>query len=119
MVNTQVYREITTRMPLGHRQKGMRLTSRDKIFILWCRFQELSVLAIAERLPAARSTIRSYLTVVRRNPRIALEPGLFQRLSKNRLRCAFCRDIRASEPAIGRHVLAHFLPYEVARDAKL
>ena len=118
-MKTQVYREMTAGMPLGHRQKGVRLTSRDKIFILWCRYQELSMRTISQRLPAASSTVNAYLTSVRRSPRIALELPLYQRLSKNRLRCGFCRAIRANEPAIGRHVLAHFLPYEVARDTNL
>ena len=115
----QVYREMTAGTPLGHRKKGMRLTSRDKMFVLWGRYQELSMLAISERLPAARSTVQSYVTRVRRSPRIALELPLYKSLSRNRLRCGFCGDIRANEPAIGRHVLAHFLPFEVARDTNL
>ena len=119
MTKTQVHREMAAGAPLGNRPKGMRLTSRDKVFILWCRYEELSMRAIAERLPAARSTVNASLTRVRRNPRIALELGLSQRLSKNRFKCRFCGAIRRTEPAIGRHVLAHFLPYEVARDTNL
>ena len=119
MTKTQIYREITARMPLGHRQKGVRLTSRDKIFILWCRSEGLAMSTISERLPAARSTVNAYLTRVRRSPRIALERGIYQRLNQNQFKCAFCGEIRANEPAIGRHVLAHFLPYEVARDTNL
>lgn len=119
MAKALVYEEITAGAPIGHRPKGMRLTSRDKVFILWSRYEELSMRAIAERLPAARSTVNAYLTRVRRSPRIALELPLYERLSPRRLRCGFCRDIRASEPAIGCHVLAHFLPYGVARDTNL
>ena len=119
MAKTLVYEQITAGAPIGHRPKGMRLTIRDKVFILWGRYEELSMRAIAERLPAARGTVNAYLTRVRRSPRIALELPLYQRLSEHRFRCGFCRDIRASEPAIGRHVLAHFLPYEVARDTNL
>ena len=78
-MKTQVYKEMTAGMPLGHRQKGVRLTSRDKIFILWCRYQELSMRTISERLPAASSTVNAYLTSVRRSPRIALELPLYQR----------------------------------------
>ena len=119
MAKTLVYEQITAGAPIGHRPKGRRLTIRDKVFILWGRYEELSMRAIAERLPAARSTVNAYLTRVRRSPRIALELPLYQRLSQHRFRCGFCRDIRTSEPAIGRHVLAHFLPYEVARDTNL
>ena len=119
MAKLQIYREITARMPLGHHEKGACLTSRDKIFILWCTYQELSMRAISERLPGARSTVSIYLGRVRRSPRMALELPLYQRLSRNRFKCGFCGDIRANEPAIGRHVLAHFLPYEVARDTNL
>ena len=119
MMKTQFYREMTAGIPLGHRQKGRRLTSHDKAFILWGRFQELSMFTISELLPAAQATVNAYLARVRRSPRIALELRLYQRLSRNRLKCGFCGDIRANEPAIGRHVLAHFLPYEVARDTNL
>ena len=119
MAQTLVYEEITAGAPIGHRPKGMRLTSRDKVFILWGRFEELSMRAIAERLPAARSTVNAYLTRVRRSPRVALELRLFQRLSRNRFKCGFCGAIRTNEEAIGRHVLSHFLPYEVARDTNL
>ena len=119
MAKRLVYEEITAGAPIGHRPKGMRLTIRDKVFILWCRYEELSMRTISGLLPAARSTVNAYLTRVRRSPRMALELPLSQRLSKNRLRCGFCRAIRANEPAIGRHVLAHFLPYEVARDTNL
>lgn len=119
MMKRQVYREITAGTPLGHRQMGLRLTSHDKTFILWGRYEGLSMRTISELLPAAHSTVNAYLTRVRKTPRIALELRLYQRLSRNRLKCGFCGDIRANEPAIGRHVLAHFLPYEVARDTEL
>ena len=73
-----VYEEITVGAPIGHRPKGMRLTSRDKVFILWGRYEELSMRAIAERLPAALGTVNAYLTRVRTSPRIALELPLYQ-----------------------------------------
>ena len=122
MARTQVYEEITARAalgPLGHRRKGVHLTRLDKLFILWCRYEGISKLDIAKRLPAARNTVNSYIERVRIDPRVALDLGLYERLRQKQYVCGFCGQFRPAERAMERHVLAHFLPYVVARDRNL
>ena len=122
MAKTRVYEEITSSGPLGplgHRRKGVQLTRLDKLFILWCKSQGISKLDMSKRLPAARNTVHAYLERVFRDPWIALDLGLYQRLSQKKFECGFCGQFRPAERAMERHVLAHFLPYVVARDTYL
>ena len=122
MARAQIYEEITASGalgPLGHRRKGVLFTRLDKLFILWCRYQGVSQLDISKRLPAAPNTVLAYIERVRRDPRVALALGLYQRPSQKRFECGFCGQIRRAERAMERHVLNHFLAYEVARDTYL
>ncbi len=122
VAKTRIYEEITASGPLGppgHRRKGVQLTRLDKLFILWCKSQGVSKLDMSKRLPAARNTVHAYLERVFMDPRIALDLGMYQRLGKKRFECGFCGQVRPAERAMERHVLAHFLPYVVARDRNL
>ncbi len=122
MLKSQVYEDITAGAafgPLGHRRKGVRLNRRDKLFILWGRSQGVSQLEISKRLPASWNTVHAYIDRVRRDPRVALDLGLYQRVGQKRFACGFCGQFRPTERGMERHVLAHFLPYEVARDRNL
>ena len=122
MARAQIYEEITASGalgPLGHRRKGVQLTRLDKLFILWCRYQGISKLDISKRLPAAANTVNSYIERVRIDPRVALDLGLYERRRQKQYVCGFCGQFRPTERAMERHVLAHFLPFVVARDRNL
>lgn len=122
MAKAQIHEEITASGalgPLGHRRKGVQLTRRDKLYILWCKSQGISKLDTSKRLPAAANTVHGYLERVFRDPRIALNLGLYKRLGQKKFECGFCGQFRPTERAMERHVLTHFLPYVVARDTYL
>ena len=122
MAKAQIFEEITASGPLGplgHRRKGVQLTRLDKLYILWCKSQGISKLDTSKRLPAARATVSAYIERVFRDPRIALNLGLYQRLGQKKFECGFCGQFRPTERAMERHVLTHFLPYVVARDTYL
>jgi hypothetical protein len=56
---------------------------------------------------------------VQRNLLIILDEKCYNAVGKKRFRCRFCGDPKDTAARIQRHVLAHFVPYEMARDMSL
>lgn len=80
MAKAPIHEEITAKgalVPLPSRQRWVRLTRRDKLFILWCKSQGVSMLTAAKRLPTSPDTVLAYIERVRLDPRIALNLGLW------------------------------------------
>ena len=100
-------------------QKWQRLSEDDRLFILWAKSKGYSEGHIASVLGRSKSAVRKFYRRMQESPLIIFDQKYYDVLGKKRLKCRFCEDVRESEMRIQRHVLAHFVPYEFARDMSL
>jgi hypothetical protein len=100
-------------------KKGARLSDDDRLFILWAKSKGYSHPEIAKSIEHAPSSVWNYIHQIQQSPLIVFDQKCYDSLEKKKYKCRFCNEIRASEVRMQRHVLAHFIPYEIARDMSL
>jgi hypothetical protein len=116
-----VFADIETRVE-KIRQAPKRwqvLTEDDRLFILWAKSKGYGEPQIATAIGRSKPTVRNYFHKVQLNPLIIFDEKVYDVIGKKRYQCRFCHDQRETEMRIQRHVLAHFVPYEIARDMNL
>lgn len=100
-------------------KKKRPLTDDERLFILWGKSKRYGEPQIASIMGRNRGTVTNYVRQMQANPLIIFEERVYDIVGKKRYRCRFCHDQRETEMRIQRHVLAHFVPYEIARDMSL
>ena len=100
-------------------KKWHRLNEDERLFILWGKSKGYDDQQIAGSIGRSRNTVRSYFHKVQISPLIIFDDRVYEILGKKRFKCRFCHDQRETEMRIQRHVLSHFVPYEIARDISL
>ena len=101
------------RLPIK-RQGGPRLTSDERLVILWQLYHQFQASRIARDTGIGLSTIRHYCRDVMADPELILDLPVIQRL-RNGWVCLFCRaeyGVGVEYGEVARHVLAHVLPEE-------
>jgi hypothetical protein len=104
---------------LPRRQKRQRLTQKDEMYILWARSQGLSFRTIAARLNATTNTIHRHYQELISEPELIFELPVLRQTGPKTYECVFCGASRQGRVRSMRHVLAHFLPPEIAAGADL
>lgn len=104
---------------LPRRQKRQRLTQKDEMFILWAKSQGLSYRTIAGRLNATTNTVHRRYQGLISEPELIFELPVLRQTGPKAHECVFCGATRQGRIRSMRHVLAHFLPAELAAGADL
>ena len=118
MQKPPILTHIGARLP-KKREKGRHLSVEDKLVILWGLTNGWSVDRIATSLPAGYATVARYKSRVFEDPKVVFELPVVSTLGKHGYRCRLCGEERSKKVKVMRHVLAHVLPYEIARDIHL
>lgn len=97
------------------------MTLDDKLLIVWGMWRGLTAPHLARRMKRHPHTVQRYRRRVVMDPGVVFDDQLplFHRQSGEGFICRFCGETRAGRMRVMRHVLAHFLPYEMARGARL
>lgn len=95
------------------------LTEDDRLFILWGKSKGYEETLIASTMGKSRGVVRRYFTKVQLSPLIIFKDKVYDIFGRKRFKCRFCFDERDTEMRMQRHVLGHFVPYEIARDISL
>jgi hypothetical protein len=115
-----IWAEIGDRLKhLPPRAKNAHLDDDDKLLILWGTSRGWPIKRIAQALPSSPTTVKNYRKNVYRDPVQVFDlPVLVQVAAKNH-QCQMCGESRPTRTKAMRHVLSHFLAYEMARDFPL
>jgi hypothetical protein len=113
-----ILRELKTRIAPPHK-KGQRLTNDDRLWVIWGLSRGWSDYTIAAKIQCDRSTVWRYKQRLYEDPSIVFHLPLILWIGKREFRCQLCGETRTTRMQCMRHVLAHFLPYEIARDCDL
>ena len=115
-----IWAEIGDRVRhLPARTKNAHLDDDDKLLILWGASRGWTIKKIAQALPSSPTTVKSYRKSMYRDPVQVFDlPVLVQVAAKNH-QCQMCGESRPTRTKAMRHVLSHFLAYEMARDFPL
>ncbi len=121
MSKADVFSDIGSRVERIHDapKKKRPLTDDDRLFILWAKSKGYGEPQIATAIGRSKMTVRRYFKRVQESPLIIFEEKDYDIVGKKRYKSRFCHDQRDTETRIQRHVLAHFVPYEIARDMSL
>ena len=121
MSKADVFSDIGSRVERIHDapKKKRPLTDDDRLFILWAKSKGYGEPQIATAIGRSKMTVRRYFKRVQESPLIIFEEKVYDIVGKKRYKSRFCHDQRDTEMRIQRHVLAHFVPYEIARDMSL
>ena len=101
------------------RSKNAHLSSEDKLLILWGISRDWTIRKTAQALPASPTTVKTYRQRIFEEPTLVFELPVLRQMSGKKQRCQLCGEERPGRVMAMRHVLAHILPYEIARDASL
>ena len=101
------------------RAKNAHLDDDDKLVIVYGLSRGWSAAKIADALPASIGTVKRYKAQIMDNPGLVFELQVLVQTAPRSFQCQLCREQRQSRSKAMRHVLAHVLPYEVARDIRL
>ena len=120
MKNPPLMDQIGHRIPeRPQRVKYAHLDDDDKLLILWAWSRGWTVKRTAETLPTSLSTVKNYRSRAFEDPAIVFELPVLKLIGPKSHQCGLCGEIRPTRMKGMRHVLAHVLPYEVARDVPL
>ena len=100
---------------LSPREKGRRLSVDDKMAILWALSHEWSLEKIASNINAAYRTVWKFRRGLFHDPSQIVHLPVISVDAKKQVRCRLCGEVRKGKTTAYRHVLSHFLPYEVAK----
>ena len=101
------------------RAKNAHLDDDDKLVILYGLSRGWSAAKIAEALPASVGTIKNFKARIFDDPGSVFDLPVLAQSGPRSHDCQICGEAKASRVKGMRHVLAHILPYEVARDVPL
>ena len=101
------------------RAKNSHLDDDDKLVILWGWSRGWTIKRTAETLPTSQSTVKNYRSRVFEDPATVFELPILKLVGPKSHECGLCGESRSSGTRAMRHVLAHVLPHEVARDTPL
>ena len=95
------------------------LDDDDRLLILWGLYRGWSIRKTAETLPTSQSTVKNFRAKLFQDPAIVFEIPVLKLTEPKSYQCSLCGETRPTRMKGMRHVLAHVLPYEVARDVPL
>ena len=101
------------------RTKYAHLDDDDKLLVIWGMSRGWTIRRTAETLPTSQSTVKNYRSRVFEHPAIVFELPVLTMTEPKAHQCGLCGESRATRQKGMRHILAHILPYEVARDVPL
>ena len=111
---------------VGHRVKGRppraknaHLDDDDKLVIIWGLSRGWAAAKIARTLPASTATVKNFKARLFDDPGSVFQLPVLVQSGPRFHDCQICGESRASRVRGMRHVLAHILPLEVARDMPL
>lgn len=119
MTRPLVERMIAKSPAHPERALGTHLNVNDKLRVFWYRSQGMGAQVIQKQMRIGRNTVYRLLHQTFVNPSVMLTlPGVYEDLG-DEYRCGFCPERTKQERRMQRHVLAHVLPFERARDVNL
>ena len=101
------------------REKNSHLDDDDRLLIVYGLSRGWSAGKIADALPASISTIKNFKARISDDPVSVFDLPVLVQSGPRSHDCQICGEGRGSRVKGMRHVLAHVLPYEVARDMPL
>ena len=102
------------------RVKRDRLSIDDRLRVLWYLSKGEGGTRIAQHMEISPNTVYEYRKRVFANPYEMLDlPSVYRRRDKGDYQCGFCSHVEKHLRKMQRHVLAHVLVYERARDLNL
>ena len=101
------------------REKGTPLNVDDKLLLLWGMYREYSIRQIGILVGCAAESVRKYRDAVLDDPLLVFELPVYVQQGPKIFRCEFCSAHKETKSNIIRHVLAHVVPAEMARDVDL
>ena len=101
------------------RQKHDRLDDDDKLLILHGTSRGWTVRKIAMTLPSSETTVKNFRAKIFEEPGVVFELPVLKLTGPKSHQCGLCGESRPTRMKGMRHVLAHVLPHEVARDVPL
>ena len=101
------------------RAKNAHLDDDDKLVILWGLSRGWTIKRTAETLPTSQSTVKNFRAKVFEDPAVVFELPVLTQAGAKAHQCGLCGESRPTRMKGMRHVLAHVLPHEVARDTPL
>ncbi len=101
------------------REKNETLGVDDRVVIIQGWTLGWSDYRIARAAGCHRLTIWKFKQKILDDPGLAFYLPLMSMLSKKEWGCRLCGEVRSGKVRCQRHVLRHFLPIEIARDANL
>ena len=90
----------------------------EKQAMIWGWSRGWSANRIATAIKISERVIWSYKERVKRSPAVVFyELSLYIQMDARKFQCRICGEIRTTRTKVMRHILAHFLPDEIARTA--
>ena len=101
------------------RAQRSRLDDDDKLVIIWGLSRGWSAEKIAQALPASGGTVKNFKAKIFDDPGVVFELPVLVQSGPRSHDCQVCGEVRGSRLKGMRHVLAHIMPFEMARDIPL
>lgn len=101
------------------RLKHAHLDDEDKLVILWGLSRGWAAGKIARALPASPGTVKNFKNRIFQDPGLVFQLPVLAQAGPKSHQCQLCGESRPSRMKAMRHVLAHFLPDEMARGVPL
>ncbi len=96
------------------------LSAEEKLVIIWGLIRGWSKAKTARLIGRSSSPIGRYKNRIAHKPQIVFDDmDLYSQLAERKWGCRICGEFRKTRTRIMRHVLAHFLPIEIAKVATL
>ena len=96
------------------------LGAEEKLVIIWGMTRGWSKAKTACMIGRSTSAIARYKNRIVHRPQIVFDDmDLYSQLAERKWGCRICGEFRTTRTRIMRHVLAHFLPIEIAKVATL
>ena len=88
--------------------------------MIWGWSRGWSANRIATAIKISERVIWNYKARVVRSPAVVFyQLSLYIQMDAHKFQCRICGEIRTTRTKVMRHILAHFLPDEIARTAAL
>lgn len=101
------------------RAKHAHLDDDDKLLVLWGLSRGWAAGKVARTIPCRPGTVKNYKNRIAGEPGLVFQPPVLVQIGVRLQQCQLCGETRPCRVKAMRHVLAHILPYEVARDLPL
>ena len=92
------------------------LTVDDKLLALWGMYRGYSMASNSRFTNVGIDTLRKLRDTVFEDPLSIFELPVYIQQGQKKFRCNFCSGVKMTKTLMIRHVLAHIIPYEMARD---